>query len=127
MKWSYETRFPDWHPDPTVRGDICGSDSSPIVGADGVIYFGADTGLVYAIHPDGTLKWRFGVGGEFDNCPAMDSEGALYICHSGGRGEVGRRWALSLACYVIGDKGATMTPGKERDEITPHKAMGDAR
>jgi outer membrane protein assembly factor BamB len=33
--------------------------SSPAVGADGLIYFGAETGYVYALNQDGTLNWKF--------------------------------------------------------------------
>jgi len=108
--WSYETRFPDWHVNPDQRGMPWGSDSSPIVGADGTVYFGTDAGLVYAVNDDGTLKWTFGAGGEFDNCPSMDAEGTLYICHSGGPGEL---YGGPLRCYAISDRGtATVTPLK---------------
>ena len=108
--WSYETRFPDWHFNPDQRGMPWGSDSSPIVGAGGTVYFGTDAGLVYAVNDDGTLKWTFGAGGEFDNCPSMDTEGTLYICHSGGPGEL---YGGPLRCYAISDRGtATVTPPK---------------
>jgi len=113
VKWSYETRFPNWHPEPEQRSKPWGSDSSPIVGADGIIYFGTDAGLVYAVNPDGTLKWTFGAGGEFDNCPSIDAEGTLYICHSGGPGEI---YGGSLRCYAISDKGTlTVAPVKPDD------------
>jgi len=106
--WSYETTFPDWHFNPDQRGMPWGSDSSPIVGSDGTIYFGTDVGLVYAVNADGTLKWTFGTGGEFDNCPSMDAEGTLYICHAGGPGEI---YGGPLRCYAISDRGtATVTP-----------------
>ena len=108
VKWSYETRFPDWHSNPEQRGKPWGSDSSPIVGADGTVYFGTDVGLVYAVNANGSLKWTFGIGGEFDNCPSMDAEGTLYICHSGGPGE---SFSGPLRCYAISDSGtATVTP-----------------
>jgi hypothetical protein len=103
VKWSYETTFPDWHFNPSQRGKPWGSDSSPIIGSDGVVYFGTDAGLVYAVNDDGILKWTFGAGGEFDNCPSMDAEGTLYICHSGGPGEI---YGGPLRCYAISDSGA---------------------
>jgi hypothetical protein len=110
VKWSYETRFPDWHFNPDQRGMPWGSDSSPIIGSDGTIYFGTDAGLVYAVNADGSLKWTFGAGGEFDNCPSMDAQGTLYICHSGGPGEI---YGGPLRCYAISDRGtATVTPPK---------------
>lgn len=110
VKWSYETRFPDWHVNPDQRGMPWGSDSSPIIGSDGTVYFGTDAGLVYAVNADGTLKWTFGAGGEFDNCPSMDAEGTLYICHSGGPGEI---YGGPLRCYAISDRGTVaVTPPK---------------
>ena len=105
VKWSYETRFPEWHFNPDQRGKPWGSDSSPIVGSDGTVYFGTDTGQIYAVNADGTLKWTFGAGGEFDNCPSMDVEGTLYICHSGGPGE---NYGGPLRCYAISDRGTAM-------------------
>ena len=33
--------------------------SSPAIGADGTIYVGSGGGKLYAINPDGTLKWAF--------------------------------------------------------------------
>ena len=110
VKWSYETQFPDWHFNPDQRGMPWGSDCSPIVGSDGTVYFGTDAGLVYAVSADGSLKWTFGAGGEFDNCPSMDADGTLYICHSGGPGEI---YGGPLRCYAISDRGtATVTPPK---------------
>jgi outer membrane protein assembly factor BamB len=114
VKWSHETRFPDWHSNPDQRGKPWGSDSSPIVGADGTVYFGTDVGLVYAVNADGTLKWTFGIGGEFDNCPSMDAEGTLYICHSGGPGE---SFGGPLRCYAISDRGTAM--------VTPPQPMSN--
>jgi hypothetical protein len=112
VKWSYETRIPDWHIEPEQRGKPWGSDSSPIIGSDGIIYFGTDVGLVYAVNPDGTLKWKFGAGGEFDNCPSIDAEGTLYICHSGGPGEI---YGGPLRCYAMSDKGTiTVAPPKPK-------------
>jgi outer membrane protein assembly factor BamB len=60
--------------------------SSPSIGSDGTIYFGAgwsflgsaDSGL-YAIHPDGTLKWRFTAGDGIFSSPAIGPDGALFF------------------------------------------------
>jgi len=110
VKWSYETRFPDWHFNPDQRGMPWGSDSSPIISSDGTAYFGTDVGQVVALNADGILKWTFGAGGEFDNCPSMDAEGTLYICHAGGPGEM---YGGPLRCYAISDSGtSTVSPPK---------------
>ena len=103
IKWSYgiSKTFPN---DPNI---YVGSDSSPIIGADGIIYFGSDAGYVYAVNPNGTLKWKFeektnhpNVYPEFDNSPAIDADGTLYICHAGGPGANHK-----VKCYAISDEG----------------------
>ncbi|MBR9683663.1 PQQ-like beta-propeller repeat protein [Candidatus Woesearchaeota archaeon] len=48
IKWTFEA------------GD--GIETSPVIGEDGTIYFGAHDNIFYAVNPDGTLKWKFYVG-----------------------------------------------------------------
>jgi outer membrane protein assembly factor BamB len=51
---------------------------SPIVAADGTIYFGA-TGGVYAVRPNGTLRWRWNAGySAATSTPAIDANGVVY-------------------------------------------------
>ena len=54
--------------------------SSPSVGADGLIYFGAETGIFYVLNPDGTLNWkhqlRYGINW---SSPAIADDGTVYI------------------------------------------------
>lgn len=60
--------------------------SSPAVGSDGTIYFGAgsdktrDT-AIYAVNTNGTQKWRYAVGAEgiIGASPAIGSDGTVYI------------------------------------------------
>ena len=37
-------------------------ESSPAIGSDGTIYVGSDDDNLYALNPDGTLKWTFATG-----------------------------------------------------------------
>lgn len=57
--------------------------SSPVVGSDGTIYFGSWDGYLYALNPDGSLKWRALNPGEtyaILSSPALSPEGAtVYI------------------------------------------------
>ncbi|MEQ9569297.1 MAG: PQQ-binding-like beta-propeller repeat protein, partial [Longimicrobiales bacterium] len=63
------------------------STSSPAIGADGAIYFGAEksgggfAGYVYAVNPDGTLRWRYEVPGErhVRASPAIGADGTIYV------------------------------------------------
>ena len=53
----------------------CDVDAGPTVGPDGVIYTGGDG--VYAINPDGTLRWRFQTGGHVSSAPAVLPDGTV--------------------------------------------------
>ncbi len=53
--------------------------SSPAIGLDGTIYFGARDNKLYAINPDGTKKWDFTTGGWVDASPAIAPDGAIYV------------------------------------------------
>jgi outer membrane protein assembly factor BamB len=53
----------------------CDVDAGPTVGPDGVIYTGGDG--VYAINPDGTLRWRFSTGGHVASAPAVLADGTV--------------------------------------------------
>ncbi|NNF37663.1 MAG: PQQ-binding-like beta-propeller repeat protein [Gemmatimonadetes bacterium] len=61
--------------------------SSPAIGADGVLYFGAEksgggfAGYFYAVNPGGTLKWRYEVDGarQVRASPAIGSDGTIYV------------------------------------------------
>jgi outer membrane protein assembly factor BamB len=70
--------------------DYPGSDeisflSSPAVSADGIIYIGVDVedeplGAIYAINPDGTLRWRKYVANRgLVSSPSITEEGTIYI------------------------------------------------
>jgi len=53
--------------------------SSPAIAMDGTIYVGSDDGKVYAINPDGTLKWNYTTGGVVESSPAIGSDGTVYV------------------------------------------------
>jgi len=46
-------------PMPPPGADAVGSGSSPMIAPDGTIYVGANNSNLYAINPDGTLKWLY--------------------------------------------------------------------
>ncbi len=73
--------------------------SSPTLGPDGTIYVGsarkysegakAETevgGRIYAIHPDGSLKWEFPVESDVFPSPAIGGDGTIY-CGTGADGK----------------------------------------
>ena len=61
-------------------GDGYGVKSSPAIGADGTVYFGADDGNLYALNPqDGSLKWTFTTGAAIKTPPTIDANGTVYF------------------------------------------------
>jgi outer membrane protein assembly factor BamB len=53
--------------------------SSPAIAPDGTIYIGSGNGALYAINPNGTLKWKYETGGALPASPAIGSDGTVYI------------------------------------------------
>ncbi len=51
----------------------------PVIGSDGTIYAGSDDTKLYAIKPDGTLKWTFTTAGNIQGCPSIGRNGVLYV------------------------------------------------
>lgn len=59
------------------------TDSSPAIGADGTIYIGCNDKKIYAINPNGTLKWTFDTNYEPDELsPAIGSDGTIYFANN---------------------------------------------
>jgi len=56
-----------------------GIHGGPLEDADGALYFGAQDDAVYAVAPDGTLRWRFETGGDVDGALSMLSDGSLVV------------------------------------------------
>jgi outer membrane protein assembly factor BamB len=89
-------------------------DASPAIGTDGTIYFGTDPygaqGIVpqpadtnmFAVRPNGTLKWKLAIPAGIESSPAIGHDGTIYVgCYdssmyavadSGGYGVV--KWRL---------------------------------
>lgn len=55
------------------------NDQSPSVGTDGTIYVGSPDEYLYAINPNGTLKWRFQTGSRIRSTPAIGADGVIYV------------------------------------------------
>lgn len=53
--------------------------AAPAIGRDGSIYFGGIDRSIYALAPDGTIKWTAPTGGLIDTCsPAVADDGTVY-------------------------------------------------
>lgn len=83
------------------------TESSPTVGPDGTVYFGSNDNNVYAVAPDGTLKWSFATRSWVRSSPALDKDGNVYVgsldhnlyCIDSS-GEL--KWSIDLGDEVIG-------------------------
>jgi outer membrane protein assembly factor BamB len=49
------------------------------IAKDGTIYFTDIDGYIYALYPDGTLKWKFDVFDVIECHPAIDNNGTIYF------------------------------------------------
>jgi outer membrane protein assembly factor BamB len=63
--------------------NLSGSHSSPVIDKNGILYIGGKTNLgpstLFAINPDGSLKWSFYTGGSVTSTPALGSDGTIYV------------------------------------------------
>jgi outer membrane protein assembly factor BamB len=53
--------------------------SSPAMAPDGTVYVGGTDHFLYALNPDGTVKWKFETGNNLYASPAVGSDGTVYI------------------------------------------------
>lgn len=53
--------------------------SSPIVGADGTVYFGSADFNFYALNPDGSKRWTAPTGEIIDSAGLLDDQGHVYF------------------------------------------------
>jgi len=84
FKWKFSIRSNEW------SGNI---DSSPAIGSDGTIYVLADSfcgplgvtpcECLWAINPNGTLKWKGKIKVPTYSSPAIGSDGTIYVGSDG--------------------------------------------
>ena len=53
--------------------------TSPLIGEDDTIYFGADDGYFYAVDINGRLKWKFKAEGKIRTSATIDNNGVVYF------------------------------------------------
>ncbi|NPV88381.1 PQQ-binding-like beta-propeller repeat protein [Coprothermobacteraceae bacterium] len=79
--------------------------STPAIGADGTIYAGSDNGYVYALNPNGTLKWKALVKdfvhgsiciGNDGTIYAVTEDGTLYALNPNGT----QKWSIKLGSSI---------------------------
>ena len=77
----------------------------PAVGADGTIYFGTADGTLFALHPDGSVKWSYTSepNVSFGGTPAIRADGAILIGAQSGPStrSTGQLYAVSSAGALL--------------------------
>ena len=64
---------------PIAAGHVTSLYSSPAIGPDGTIYVGSHDSALYAVNPNGTLKWRYLTQGTVRSSPAVAADGTVYF------------------------------------------------
>jgi outer membrane protein assembly factor BamB len=52
---------------------------SPVIGSDGTIYVGSTNGKLYAVNPDGSIKWTYQTEGSINYSPSIGTGGIIYV------------------------------------------------
>ncbi len=81
-----DTAFYAVNPDGTRRWSVPmgpdGTESSPAIGTDNMVYIGANDGKLYAIRDlgdDYLIEWTFQTNGPIDGSPTVDGCGTIYV------------------------------------------------
>jgi outer membrane protein assembly factor BamB len=54
-------------------------ESSPSIGSDGTIYFGSNSGTLYAVNSKGLVLWTYKTGGEILSTPALSVKDMIFF------------------------------------------------
>lgn len=107
IAWRFITFNPQIPDDPDGGGEVV---TSPLIGNDGTIYFATwgegenETNAVYAVNPNGTLKWRWpsdtSLHHKFFASPALSIDGstvyfATFVTDSIDNADVGKLYAFN--------------------------------
>ena len=84
------------NPDGSLDWEFSGGGfiSSPAIAEDGTIIVGSGDDYLYAINPDGTLRWKYKTDGGLQSSPAIGSDGTVYIASVRHDGSGGTLYAI---------------------------------
>ncbi len=111
LRWKY--RVGQCEP-PTGFGPVgarCDVDGGPTIGPDGTIYTGGDG--VYAVWPDGTLRWKFATAEHVSTAPALSPSGMVYA------------GCLDDALYAIRPDGTKAWEFRTRGDVESAPTLAD--
>jgi len=67
IKWKFEAEY-------------LGFPTSPAIDKNGVLYLPANDHYLYALNPDGSLRWRYNINHWGTDSPALAEDGTIYVC-----------------------------------------------
>lgn len=88
---------------------------SPAVAPDGTVYIGGEDYYLYAIQPDGALKWRYTLGGAHASAsPTIAEDGTIYVGATNGvlyavKSDGTRRWSYRTGSSLYMSPALTQT------------------
>jgi outer membrane protein assembly factor BamB len=82
IRWKYDT-YDDVKDNPSAQKNAPDIYNSPAVDSNGLIYFGNELGLFYAMTPDGKVEWMENVSSLMFGSPALADDGTLYVATHG--------------------------------------------
>ncbi len=98
--WAFTFNAPQNPPAVEISGFV----STPAVAPDGTIYIGSLDENLYAINPDGSLKWTFDAGGQVFASPTLAANGTIFIgSRSGQFSAVNPNGSLLWWAFVSGE------------------------
>ena len=76
-----------------------------MVGSDGTLYVGCTDSNLYAINPDGSLKWTYTGTGAFYTVPSLGRDGTIYAADYNGKVHAvnpdgSPKWVFSTGNYL---------------------------
>ena len=102
LKWQFKLKGGSYH-------------CSPVIDSDGFIYVARED--LYAIYPNGTMKWEYDFPFHAESTPAIDENGIIYV---------GTVWAMPNYMYaVFSNNGTRKWRYKTGNHITSSPAIGD--
>jgi outer membrane protein assembly factor BamB len=85
--------------------------SSPVMDKNGVLYIAGDIiwfyGTVFAVNPNGTIRWQYDIGSYINGEPVVDDDGVLYIGANDNRlyaiytSNGTLKWRITLSGWVL--------------------------
>lgn len=99
----------DW-----IFGPVGSISSSPVIGTDGAIYFTSSNMYLYALNPDGSLKWERFLG-EMPYQPVMDYSGRVIVPTSAYIYTFSSDGSLAETPITVKYSNSTVTPAPNGD------------